>query len=225
MALWLDDHSAGNQSYLPPVKYDARSGLMYRRDRGLSGWEDVEITSSFKAIFDFESVEIGWAKLGAGKPPSWVLMPWRPNVYLSDFPPRPDAEHKSAFRLTLKLSKDCGGDVREFGGTSQALRLGFDVVHDQYLAEAASNPGKLPVIIREKTELVVTKNPKGSATNHKPIFKIVSWVPRPADLIAKQAPEPAPAQTTRAAPPATGAVRAAPPPPPPPVVDDEDDFG
>lgn len=225
MALWKEEPKSAGGSFIPPVKFDAQSGRMKRVDRGLNGSEEVDISRSFKAIFDMDSVEIGWAKFVRGQAPSWAMVPWSDDAV---FPAQPDPEHKRAFRLYLKLSKECGGDIREFGGSSGALRGGFNQIHDQWITEASSNPGKLPVIVMRDSRAIVTETRMGKNTNYAPVFEIVNWVARPADLPVRQAVnQPAPAQTTRAAPPATGAVRAAPPPPPPPpaAVEDEDDFG
>jgi hypothetical protein len=49
------------------VKYDARAGRVFRLDRvdNGSGYESdaVDITPIFKALADFENIEVGWIKL------------------------------------------------------------------------------------------------------------------------------------------------------------------
>lgn len=215
MALWEDDNT-GNGQYTPIVKFDARSGRMKRLDRGTDGTEEIDITRSFKAVADMENIDVGWAKFTAGQAPSWSMVRWEDGV---KFPARPDDDHKRAFRIKMKLAKECGGDVRELGGSAKALLEGFNQLHDAYLAEAdAIKSGKLPVIILADTRAVVTETPKGKNTNYAPVFEIVGWVSRPADLAAAEPPKEE--AKTRAAAPSTGSSKAA-----PPASVDEDDFG
>ena len=215
MALWDDEPSNG--TFTAIVKFDARSGRMKRVERGPNGNEEIDITRTFKAVIDMENIEIGWSKFAAGMAPSWVMVP-RGNP----FPPKPEEEeYRRSFRTYLKLSKECGGDIRELGGSSKALLDGFNAVHDRYLAEKTNHPGKLPVVELGEPREVITETKKGKNTNYAPDFKIIGWAARPEGLgvTAKAAPAPAPA---RAAPPSTGSSRAT----PPPVVEvDEDDFG
>ena len=97
------------------------------------------------------------------------------------------------------------------------------------MAAAKNNPGKLPVVSLETTVPIVTqgRDEKGNpvkTTNYAPVFKIVSWVNRPDDLVfvpkgggtpaAAAAPASAPAT-----PPATGSSPVSAP------ATDDDDFG
>ena len=54
-------------SFLPIIKYDSRSGRLSRRDRENGENSDVDITRNFKAIFDFENVEIGFINFNTGE--------------------------------------------------------------------------------------------------------------------------------------------------------------
>ena len=76
----------------------------------------------------------------------------------NEFPARPSDKHKNGVRFMIKLSKDCGGDkpIREIAGTSKAFLSGIEAVYTQYLAEKDKHPGKLPVIVLEKTTPVKT---------------------------------------------------------------------
>ena len=170
------------------VKYDARSGRMFRIDRiehsGNFANESVDITQSFKAIADFENMETGYILFAAGIAPDFKL------VRVGDeFPDRPSDKHKHGVRLMIKLAKDCSGDkpIREMAGTSKAFLSGVEAVYTQYLAEGDDHPGKLPVIVLEKTTPVRSGTGEYSSTNYQPTFKIVGWAPR-RDLGAVAAP-------------------------------------
>lgn len=222
---FFEEESTGNGgSFLPIVKFDARSGRVKRLDKPIGGAaEEIDITKNFKAVFDLDHVEVGWAKFVAGQAPSWVMAPMRDDVAP---PPKPDDDHKKAFRVNLKLAKECGGDVRELGGSSKALIAGFKALHDAYEADRASNVGKLPVVVMDEARPIVTETRLGKNTNYAPVFRITAWVNRPDGLAARPNPAPAPAPRP-SAPPSTGSNRLVPGTPPweAPGTVDEDDFG
>jgi hypothetical protein len=204
--------SAGGD-FTPIVKYDARAGRFHRIDRVDTGdgfeSEAVDITQSFKAIFDFENVEVGWIDFTAGSAPSFALVPMG-----SQLPDRPSPKHKNGLRMMIKLSKDCGGDrpIREIAGTSKAFLSGIESAYLAYAGEKDKHPGKLPVLVLEKTTPIKTGSGEKISTNYHPEFRIVGWVPR-GDLVfvpkatqpAQAAPQP---QANGATPPSTGSTRA-----------------
>jgi len=67
--------SSGGGDFLPIVKYDARAGRMFRVDKvdGIS--TPVDITKKFKAVFDFENVEVGYINFATGSAPDFVMVP------------------------------------------------------------------------------------------------------------------------------------------------------
>jgi hypothetical protein len=204
--------------FTPIVKYDARAGLLFRMDRiqasdGSFSSEPVEITDIFKALADFENIEVGWIDFSTGSAPSFVLVPRGKML-----PERPSANHKQGIRFLLKLARECGGDkpIREIAGTSKAFLSAAEKVVAQYDAEKAAHPGQLPVIMFDgKAVPVKTGTGNKSSTNYHPKFKIVGWAPR-GDLVPQPRGTTAnvtPANVTsgNGAAPATGAQRAAPP--------------
>src|SRR5262249_25601466 len=138
--------------FIPIVKYDARAGRFFRMDRVDTGngfaSEPVDITGNFKAIFDFENVEVGWIDFATGSAPDFELVPIG-----SQLPDRPSARHKNGVRFMVKLAKDCGGakPIREIAGTSKAFLSGIQAVYKDYEGQKAANPGKLPVIVLDRT--------------------------------------------------------------------------
>lgn len=206
MALGFNMESGGGGDFMPIIKYDARAGRMFRMDRDLDAggeWESksVDITSNFAAVFDLENIETGWLLFAAGTAPDIKTVRHGEPV-----PPRPTDQHKQGFRLTVKLAKECGGDVREFCASAKSVLFPIDELHTAYLAGAKANPGMLPLVKMTGTEAISTKSPKGTTTNYAPVFEIVKWVKRPDGLDGKPKAAPAPP-----APAATGSTRVPPP--------------
>ncbi len=213
MAMVQISESTGGD-FLPIVQYDARSGRVFRADKDNGTTTKVDITRTFKAIFDFEGAEVGWINFQPGVAPDFKMGPLGATM-----PPRPSDQHKQGVRLHVKLSKECGGDVRELAATSAAFLRGINAVHDEYLKLVPANPGRLPVLTLADTVPIESGGAK-KTTNYMPIWSIVGWAARPADLgEAPARPAPAASAPTAAAP-----HRAAPATPLPAAVAD-DDFG
>ena len=166
---------AGN--FLPGLKYDARVGKFYQRDRVFTdgSWktEQHEITHKFEAIFDLENVQRGWMNFPEGAAPEIVLVPAG-----EDPGDAPSNQHKEGFRLLVKMSQELGGEVRELLSTARGLWNAIDALHDSYLAAAPDHPGELPTVdladVKEKSTAV--------GTTFVPVFRITGWAPRPPDL-------------------------------------------
>lgn len=187
MALGMPTDSAGGGDFSPIVKYDGRAGRLFRVDRTQDAggsWvtEQVEITPNFKAVFDLDNIEVGWIHFASGAQPSFAL------ARLGEpMPARPSSDFKNGFRVLMKLGKDCGGDVRELASQAKVVIAGMDKLHDLFTAGRKDNPGKLPIVTITGAVPVVTEGKdkdgkKQSSTNYQPVFDIVGWVDRPADL-------------------------------------------
>lgn len=194
MGLGLQTESGGGGNFAEVVKFDARAGRMFRVDRteGTSGWEtnNVEITGDFKALMDLENVQVGWLLFQAGIAPDMKLV-----SIGQPMPARPSDLHKQGFKVLMKLAKSCGGDVREMAATAKSIIGAVDRLHEAYTAQKAANPGKLPLVALTGSTPIVSTGKGQTSTNYAPIFEIVGWLPRPADLDgeATEAPAPAPA--------------------------------
>jgi hypothetical protein len=138
---------------------------------------------------------------------------------------------KQGFELTILLSNACGGGpAREFSSTAGCVIEAVDALHDAFMAAPESGQGKLPVV--KMLDTVPVKS--GQSTNYKPVFQIIAWKDRPAELpVADAAPSASPAPAA-ATPPATGSTVVAPPvqatqpapaPQPATVSGGADDFG
>ena len=209
--------TGGNRT--PIVKYDARAGRWFRVD---GKDQVVDVSNGFAAVFDLAQIEIGWAKFAAGLAPD-VVMARVP----SPMPAQPTADHKRAVRLHVKLAKSIGGDMRELMTQAGIVMGAIDQLHDAFMAAPEAREGKLPVVACPTTEAVTISTGAGKSTNYKPVFQIVSWVARPADL----PPTSAPVAAALVAPPSTGSTiapppgpKAAPPAEQPPWLGDDTEF-
>lgn len=213
MGLGLNYSSGGGGDILPFVKFDARAGRFFRRDRtqdstGSYTNNDVDITNSFKAVVDLENVEVGFMKFGNGAAPEFAL------VKLGDpMPHKPAAEgFKQGARMMMKLHADCGGDVREISGNAAAFLKGVDELHTAYENQKGANVGKLPIVTLKTTIPITSGSGQKKSTNYQPVFEIVGWAPRPNDLVhVSKVSGASPAQTVapaaQAAPPSTGSTQ------------------
>jgi hypothetical protein len=185
MALGLNYNTGGgdNGDIVPFVKYDARAGRFFRNDRteqnGAYNNNAVDITSNFKAVMDFENLEVGFLLFAAGSAPAFMLvklggpMPHKPA----------DGKWKQGVRVMMKLHASCGGDVRETSSNAAAFLKGIDELHTLYEAGKAVNPGKLPIVILKTTIPVTSGSGDKKSTNYPPVFEITGWAPRPNDLV------------------------------------------
>jgi hypothetical protein len=211
----------GGADIVPIVKYDARAGRLFRMDRvqtstGFTS-EQVDITGNFKALCDFENIEVGWFNFTPGVAPSIIVV--KRGAML---PPKPSEQHKYGLQFMLKLAKECGGaePIRKISGTSKAFRNAFEHIVGVWDNEHKTQGGKLPVLMLDGLPMPVTTGQgQRQSTNYHPKFKIVGWAPR-GDLKYVEQPQAAATQTpqtvqpqTNGAAPVTGAQRAPAPAP------------
>lgn len=194
--------------FLPILKYDARAGRFFRVDRIDTGSgfvsEAADITGSFKAIVDFDNVEVGWMDFVPGSAPSFALV-----AMGKQMPDRPTPRHKNGVRFMVKLSKECVGPdnkaIREVAGTAKAFLSGIEAAYLEYQKDKAKNAGKLPVLVLEKTVPIKTGSGEKSSTNYHPVFRIAGWVARGDLTPHPKANGGAPEQAQANAAPSTGA--------------------
>jgi len=219
MALGLSYGGGGGADFLPIVKYDARAGRIFRVDREDGVSTPTDITKNFKAVFDFENVQVGWMRFVAGAAPDFVLVD-----HGQQMPSKPSDDHRQGVRIVMLLSDKCGGDIREMTGNAAAFLRGIDKLHNDYEEQVVNNKGKLPVVVLDDTIAVESGGGNNKSTNYQPQFKIVSWVPRPKDL--KPSPRGKAAPSRPSAPPSTGSQRVeAPQKAPAMAAADDEDFG
>jgi len=186
----IETSPAGGRDFTPIVKFDARSGRIFRIERVNTGNgfanEPVDITAIFKAIIDFDHMYVGWINFPLGSAPAMVLVNWLDvmNEKIA-YPRKPSEDYKNGARWVMKLSKNCGGErpVREMAGNSKAFLAGVEALCTEYAAQRARYPGQLPVVSMAEALPVKTGSGQTSSTNYRPRFVIDGWAPRPADLV------------------------------------------
>jgi hypothetical protein len=203
MALGFNTEGRGSGDILPIVKFDAKSGdfIARKREQGSDGmWENIEeeVALPFKAVFDFAHIEVGWLSFSSGAPDFHMVK------YGERMPAQPSPEHKHAFRIRI-YSKALG--LREFSHSSKTMLRAMDPLHNQFLADQAANPGKVPVVEVSGLETVKVNSPQGELRFKAPKWSIVSWVDKPEGMLVgipveapkAAAPKPAPAPAPVAA--------------------------
>jgi hypothetical protein len=166
----------------PIFKYDAKQGI------GKIDKDDVPL-KTFKAIFDMDALELGYCRFGENMQPVFNMAPASDEKALQDLK-RPEVFDKDGkplfkwrFRLHMKLTKELAGksaSVREFASNAWMTFNGIDALHEEWSAEKARHPGKLPVVVGKAT--IQVPPPHGKL--YQPVFAIVGWVDPPKDLIA-----------------------------------------
>lgn len=222
-------YSTGGGDFTAIVKYNGKAGRFIRVDRvqdnGAYVSNEVDITQNFKAVFDFENIEVGWINFPPGGAPDFCL------ASLGEpYPQKPSNNHAQGVRFMMKLAKDAAGDgaaIREVAGTSAVFRMGVDELHNAYEAQKAANPGKLPIVALKTTLPITSGQGAKKSTNYQPVFEIVGWAARPEDLVfvPKARTKQTAQQASPATAPTTGSTVASPPPQKQPEMAGADDFG
>jgi hypothetical protein len=186
MALGLSNGGDGNNDRMPYVKYDARSGRMFRVDRSQGGdgkWQtdDVDISNIAEFVADLANIKVGYIGFGAQGPVKMMVNVGQP---LPNKPADGDANFKQGFSLHILLSKACGGGERELSSNAGCVVAAMNELHDLYLSAAESKAGKLPIIKMG----AATPIKSAQSTNYKPAMSIVGWVDRPAAMQQVAAP-------------------------------------
>ena len=202
MALGFTMGNGEGGSFLPLVKYDARSGRMSLSDRvqGVNGWEsvDTDITRDQPTFaIDFGSIEVGW--IAFGKPPVFAVAPLG-----QPMPKRPEGpDFKQGFRV--KVAGKALKGVREWSTTANAVKGALEEVHTAFEAAPEAAEGKLPLVQFADTTPIKTQTPQGTTTNYAPVLKIVGWVERNGDMLGPRTVPPPAARQAAPAHPAGGA--------------------
>jgi hypothetical protein len=190
VAIFENLGSNGGGDFLPLAIYDARAGRLFKVERSLQGgqWvsDRIDITNEKPSfVFDFGSIEAGW---GAFTPqgPSWAMVPYGQLI-----PERPTKDHKQTIRVKLYSPKYLDG-VRELAANAKCVLGAINELHDRFLAAPEAAQGKVPVVRLTGSVPITTKNTMGVSTNYAPVFEIVQWVDRPAELGDRTVPPPKP---------------------------------
>jgi hypothetical protein len=158
----------GSGTGKPFVKFNAKADKWFVR--GTAG-EDAEIPRP-SCVMDFDNIATGWLQFREGQAPERVMDPSH------DQPaPMPGEGFKRGF-VVMTFSPKFFGGAAEFASTSIHISNAIKDVYAQYEAERADRRGELPVVSCTGSEAIKDRH----GINYRPVFKIVQWVERPADL-------------------------------------------
>lgn len=198
MAFGLSTSSGSADDFLPLLTYNAKAGRMKTTQRvevnGTWQNQEADITASNPAfVFDLENVKVGWLFFKAGMAPVKAVVPVG-----QPLPPQPSGNFGTDDRGNALKPRQgfvmhvMGTDrvKREFSANASTIIGPVEDLHNAYTAAPEAKEGKLPVV--QFTGATEVKSKHGS--NYAPVFKIVQWVPRPAELTAAapSAPPPSP---------------------------------
>jgi hypothetical protein len=182
----IGKRKSGGGDFLPILKFDARSGRFFKIDRVFDSgrWqtEQEDITERFEAVFDIPNLQVGWIYFPSGAAPETHLV-----AAGQDYGEAPDKGYKEGFRILVEFE----GTTREFMSTAIAAWTAIDALHDLYIAEADKHPDLVPVVGLASVRVQKT----GQSTSYSPVFRIVDWAARPADM-----PVPTPTSAPRTKP-------------------------
>lgn len=182
MALGIVDNGSngggsGGGNFPPIVKWDAKAGdfIARNREQTASGeWEndDVDVPMPVKLIADLEHLEVGW--VAYVPTPSFVM-----TKVGGAMPAKPTEDHKMGFRVHL-YNDELG--LRELSSAAKTVVRALDELHDQYVAEAPANEGKLPVVEIKGGKKIKVNTPGGELSFKVPDWSIVGWTDRPKQM-------------------------------------------
>lgn len=167
------------------VKYNAKEGRWFTKE---DKPDSVEFeVKNMTAVFDMENIQTGWFIYPPGGAPIKVFDP-----SMHEEAPKPGDGYKRGFQLHLFSEKNLLG-VREFGATAGVVINAMNSLHTDWEANAAANPGKLPIVKCAGVVAITSKHGK----NYEPQLEIVGWADRPAELDGPAAPKAEPKQEAR----------------------------
>ena len=174
---------SGGGNIIPRIKYDARSGRMFRVDRvkGASGdWEskDVDITGGAVFLVHRGSLKKGWR--------NFKTFDERAVPIADPLPDRPgglDAEGKPEYRpiikMLVKLGPNVGADVRELSISASTCFDSIEALVTEWSAvKEHATDDHCPVVRLEGSQPLKLRN----GTAYVPTWRMMGWRPMPSDL-------------------------------------------
>lgn len=193
--------NTGGGDFLPILKIDGKEGGVER-----STWDGtnkgVETVDDLVALFDFSTLRVGWIEFTDRGPDKRLVAIGDP------MPDRPGEKFKQGVQIVVLLPGGLG--CHEICTTANGVLGALETVYDAAISAPEWSEGKVPVV--RLTEFLRDKTKHG--TRAVPVFEILDWKDRPAELEQhKAAPKPRAAMpSTQAKPAETGSTQMTPPP-------------
>ncbi|WP_099865945.1 hypothetical protein [Pararhizobium haloflavum] len=194
----------GGGDFLPSIRINGKDGGVER-----STWDGtergLEVIDDFVALFDFATLKVGWIEFTDRGPDKRLVAIGDP------LPDRPSEKHKQGIQLVVQLPGGLG--CHELCSTAIGVVAALETVYDTAIATEEWKNGEVPVV--RLTEFVREKTKHGNRA--VPVFEIVAWKDRPAELEEHRAsPRPRaamPASGSSSRPAMTGSTQMTPPKP------------
>jgi hypothetical protein len=199
--------------FLPIIKIDGKDGGVER-----TTWDGqnkgVETVDSLVALFDFATLKVGWVEFTDKGPDKRLVAIGDP------LPDKPGEKFKQGIQLVVLLPGGLG--CHEICTTASGVLGALESVYDTATVAPEWNDGKVPVV--QLTEFKKEKTKHGARAI--PVFQILDWKDRPAELEAHKAtPKPRAAMPSQNRPAETGSTQMTPPPAAKPAMAAVPDFG
>lgn len=185
--------------FLPIIKIDGKDGGIER-----TTWDGqnkgVEAVPELVCLMDFATLKVGWVEFTDKGPDKRLVAIGDP------LPDRPGEKHKQGIQLICLLPGGLG--CHEICTTANGVISAFETVYDTVTEANEWSQGKVPVVrlkdfIKEKTK---------HGNRAIPVFEILDWKERPAELEAhKAAPKPRASIHNQSRPAETGSTQMTPP--------------
>ena len=197
MALGISVNRGGD--ILPYVKIDGKNGIVSRSTYE-DGTRGIEQISDFVALYDFDTLQVGWFKFSDQGPDKRLVAIGDP------MPDRPSEDHKQGVQFCLSLPGGLG--VHELSTNASGVLGAIDELHDKVLAAPENGQGQVPVVRLTRFD----KEGKGTKARAIPVFEIIGWKPRPQELAdRKVSPKPRATMPNASKPAGTGSTVMTPP--------------
>jgi hypothetical protein len=178
--------------WLPIVKFDARSGRLFRIDKvdGQSVPTEIPLNTAFGV--DFGTLEAGYVFFSVQEGPVRRMVPYHAGVDMPSQPAERDEKNKMLYRpgfwikiIGAVFAIDAKGDgmVREWCSSASSLLNAMDDLYERYRVAPEAAQGMIPSVAIIGANPIKTGSGTRTSTNYAPIFEIRKWAPRPEQFL------------------------------------------
>lgn len=192
----------GGKDFLPTIRINGKDGGVER-----STWDGsergLEVVDDLVCLMDWSTLQVGWVEFTDKGPDKRLVAIGDP------LPDRPSEKHKQGVQVVVYLPGGLG--CHEICSTAIGVVGALERIYEASIAAPEWQQGKVPVV--RLTEFQKEKTKHGNRAI--PVFEILDWKDRPAELDEhKASPKPRaamPASTSTSRPAATGSTQMTPP--------------
>jgi hypothetical protein len=192
--------------WLPIVKFDARSGRLFRMDKNESG-QSVPTEIPYGTTFgvDFGTLEAGYVYFSLTQGPMRQMTPYYEGATIPPQPTERDDQNRILYRsgFYIKIignafmTDDRGnGAVREWVSNASSLLNAMDDLYNRYRIAPEAAQDQIPIVAITGVNTIRTGSGQRATTNYAPIFEIRGWAPRPIPMLGPRT-TPIPGQEPR----------------------------